>query len=71
MTNTDEILALADRMAKAGASVLIEFDAHARTTEGRMIVNTVQITDAKGIGPYPMSPIGAAERMRAFLAAAA
>jgi hypothetical protein len=44
-----------------GAAVAVSYD-----SEG--FVRTVTISGARGIGPHPMSPIGAAERLREFTA---
>lgn len=61
MTDDKEIRLLVCRMRLAGAAVIVATD-----REG--YVDSVQISGAKGIGPYPMGPIGAAERMREWLA---
>jgi len=68
VVSTKEIQVLVDRMRRAGATVEVRYDRVPAIMEGRdMIVENVTITDAKGIGPHPMSPIAAAERMRAWL----
>ena len=67
MTNDAEIEALAERARKMGAAVTIlrkpEFE-DGRPT-GRNPIESVQVAGLKGVGPFPMSPIAAAERLRA------
>jgi hypothetical protein len=61
MTNTAELNSLIAKMSNNGCDVTCTRDAEGRYTE-------IAISGAKGIGPFPMSPISAAERMREFLA---
>jgi hypothetical protein len=68
MTDTKELLALIARAEAKGAVVTIQYDEAALELEGRAIITQVQVVGLKGIGPHPMSPIGAAERLRATLA---
>lgn len=70
MTSDKEIEALALRARHLGATVTIT-----RTREiedgrptGRNPIDTVQVAGLKGVGPFPMSPIAAAERLREVLA---
>lgn len=60
MTDRKEIERLAGDMRKIGAVVTIIHD-----RDG--YIDRVTIAGAKGIGPHPMSPLAAAERMRDFL----
>jgi hypothetical protein len=64
MTNNKELHALVTRACDAGANVLVTYDHAARISEGRKIIATVQVQGVKGIGPYPMPAIRAAERLR-------
>ena len=57
-------------MKSFGAVVTVEQDLEAYHTEGRTIIETVQIENVVGIGHYPMSPIAAAEAMRKALSVA-
>ena len=60
------------RMARAkGARVRITIDAEARRDEGRLIIETVQVSGLKGCGPHPMGVLSAVERLSAALAEAA
>lgn len=65
MTDIKELEALIAKMIAKGARATINYN----QSEGRNAVASVQIHDAKGIGPHPMAPIAAAEAMRAWLAA--
>jgi len=60
MTTDREIRSLAARMEERGAQVTIATD-----REG--YIDSVQISGAAKIGPHPMGPLGAAERMREWL----
>lgn len=70
MTNTAELLSLIHQARALGADAFITWDSEAKRTEGRDIIVRVTVTGAKGIGPYPMAPIAAAERLREFVARA-
>ncbi len=63
MTSDREVRQLAARVEARGARVTI-------TTDRAGYIDTVQVSGARGIGPHPMGLIGAAERMREFLAKA-
>lgn len=62
---------LRDLISKAeamGATVHVEYDMDALIDEDRSIINEVQVSDLKGCGPFLMSPIAAAERLRELTA---
>ncbi len=63
-TTTKELLSLIKKVEAKGATVEIEYDMEALIEEGRSIIESVKITGLKGCGPFAMSPISAAERMR-------
>lgn len=63
MTDRKELEKLAGEMRKRGATVTIDHD-----RDG--YISDITIAGAKGIGPHPMPPISAAERMREFLSKA-
>jgi len=67
MTDTQEIRALIDKAAQAGARVRVEFDSEAMINEGRLIIDTVQVSGLAGVGPNPMPAVSAAERLRATI----
>lgn len=67
MTDQKELEQLVAKMKAFGAVVNVEYDVDA-LLEGRTIIDTVQITNVKGIGTFPMSAISAAEAMRAAIA---
>jgi len=60
MTDPRELNELITRMKRYGAVVTV-------TPSADDPFNEIQISGAKGIGPHPMSPIYAAERMREWL----
>ena len=64
MTDTQELDDLISTARNFGATVAITYDADAQRTEGRRIYETIQVSGLSGIGPYPMSPISAAEVLR-------
>lgn len=64
MTDTYELDSLIIRARSLGATVVIEYDAGALAKEGRQIYQTIQVSGLAGVGPYPMSPISAAETLR-------
>ena len=62
----------ARRMTRAeakGAVVTVQIDELELAAEGREIITQVHVLGIKGVGPHPMSPISAAERLREALAA--
>lgn len=67
MTDQKELRYLITLARESGAVVTVEMDAAALEGEGREIIRQVQVLGLKGIGPHPMEPIGAAERLRAVL----
>ena len=67
MTDNKELTELIARLKRNGVSVFITYDKRAQA-EGREIIDTVQVAGVFGIGPFPMSAIGAAEAMRRVLA---
>lgn len=60
-TDTRELELLIRRVKDKGGVVTVTYEAN---DEGRTLFDTIQITGMKGIGPYPMTPIAAAEAMR-------
>jgi hypothetical protein len=68
MTSQIELRDLIARAKAKGAVVTVQMDQSAMESEGREIYLQVQVLGLKGIGPHPMSPISAAERLRAALA---
>jgi hypothetical protein len=60
MTDRRELETLLRRARAKGARIRVTRDA-----EGGL--DTFQVTGLKGVGPYPMGPIGFAERMREVL----
>lgn len=67
-TCTAELDTLIARARAAGATVTVTYDLAAKLDEGRDIIETVQVVGL-GIGPHPMSALGAAERLREALGA--
>ncbi len=66
MISNNELLDLIERIRAEGATVVVE---QSRPDgEGRYLVETVTVAGVRGIGPYPMGPIAAAEAIRAALA---
>lgn len=63
MTDQQELDALIERARCAGYEVTVRYDKLALATEGRTLIETVRIRGA-GVGPSPMPPISAAERLR-------
>lgn len=62
MTDRKELETLMARMRRqASATIVVKHD-----EDGW--IDSIQISGARGIGPHPMGPISAAERMREFLA---
>ncbi len=64
MTDEKELRELIRKAEKRGATVKIEYDLMAEFLEGSKIIESIQISGLKGFGPFPMSPIVAAERLR-------
>lgn len=64
MTDTYELDELITRARTLGAAVTVEYDADILAKEGRRIHQTIQVSGLAGVGPYPMSPISAAETLR-------
>lgn len=67
MTDTKELNTLINQAEALGAVVTVTYDQDALIDEGRHIHETIQVTGLAGIGPYPMSPIAAAESLRRAL----
>ena len=67
MTDEKEIRALIQKAEALGARVIRTRDEEAFRQEGRDLTETLTIHIAKGIGPFPMSPISGAERLREFI----
>lgn len=60
MTDEKELMSLILQVMEIGGNVNVTYEEN----EGCMLIDTVQINNVKGCGPYPMSPIAAAEKMR-------
>ena len=69
MTSTKELNELIARIKAKGGKVVVEWDAEAEILEGRKIHKRITVTNLKGCGSCPMSPVYAAEKMRDLLAA--
>jgi hypothetical protein len=67
-TSANEIAQLIRKVEAMGATVTTELDMDALVGEGRAVISAVQITGLKGCGPFPMSIVAAAERMRELTA---
>lgn len=68
MVDNHELVTLIHRAREAGAIVHVDYDYAAFKEEGRRLVSRVQVHGARGVGPFPMAPIAAAEALRRFLA---
>jgi len=64
ITDTKELLTLIAKAEARGAVVGVQYDETAFVEEGRKIITRVQVLGLKGIGPYPMDALSAAERLR-------
>ena len=69
MTSQKELRDLIARAEAKGAVVTVQIDELELSAEGREIITQVHVLGIKGVGPHPMSPISAAERLREALAA--
>lgn len=67
MTTTTELDALIARIQRHGGRVTVTFNP-AGKREGRRLYETITVRGLKGIGECAMSPIAAAEAMKAYLA---
>lgn len=67
-TCNKELLVLISKAESMGAIVHVEYDMDALIDEGRTIISEVQVSGLKGCGPFPMSAIAAAERLRELTA---
>lgn len=67
MTDTNELDRLVSTARYFGATVTVVYDDDAFKTEGRRVYETIQVSGLAGVGPYPMSPISAAETLRPAL----
>lgn len=65
MTDTQELDNLIVTARARGAAVTVTYDQNAMRLEGRRIYETIQVSEMQGVGPFPMSPISAAETLRA------
>lgn len=69
MTHTAELLTLCEMARARGAVITVTWDELAEKLEGRKIIESVQVhSGLRGVGPHPMDPISAAERLREVLA---
>lgn len=64
MTSNQELNDLIAKARARGAVVKVTLDPVALHKEGREIIDTVQVSGLKGCGPFPMTALGAAERLR-------
>lgn len=64
MTDNAELNALIEKARARGAVVTVTLDPVAKRDEGRDVIDTVQVSGLKGCGPFPMTALGAAERLR-------
>lgn len=69
MTDQKELRYWITLAKEAGAVVTVEIDQTALESEGREIIRQVAVLGLDGVGPNPMTAIGAAERLRAVLRA--
>ena len=69
MTSTKELNELMTKIEAKGGKVVVEWDTEAEILEGRKIYKRITVTNLKGCGSFPMSPIYAAEKMRDLLVA--
>jgi hypothetical protein len=67
MTSEKELRELVEKARCMGALVEVAHDAHATATEGRQVIDMVRVVGVKGIGPFPMPAIAAAEALRQFV----
>lgn len=61
MTDRKELERLIHRATAYGAVVIVD---EGQDRDGRFSIETVRIVGLPGCGPFPMSAIGAAERLR-------
>ena len=64
MTDTRELDDLISQARYFGATVVVTYDADAMREEGRQVYETIQVSGMVGVGPFPMSALGAAETLR-------
>lgn len=65
MVSNDELKDLVEKAINRGAVIIVEYDLDVYFSEGRKLVETVQVKNNwMGIGPHPMSAIFAAEKLR-------
>lgn len=67
MISTNELNSLIAAARAKGAAIEVQNDFEAML-EGRLVVDAVRVSGAKGIGPEWMPAIAAAERLREFCA---
>lgn len=61
MTDTYELDRLVQQARALGATVVVTYELN---DEGRRLYESVTVRNLRGIGPYPMSPLSAAETLR-------
>lgn len=65
MVSDQELRELVNKARTNGLEIEVEIDKGLERDEGRKVIGSVRvITRGQGIGPYPMPPIAAAERLR-------
>ena len=67
MISNSELFNLVERLRAHGAKVDVTYDADLKAAEDRDVIASVSVAGVRGIGPHPMSPIAAAERIREAL----
>lgn len=71
MTGTEDLNGLMAKAESLGAKCYARIDGTAFAKEGRTIIASVRVEGARGIGPFRMSPVAAAEALRNFIATSA
>lgn len=64
MTDTQELNDLITSARARGAVVIVKYDDDLLAKEGRLVHESIQVSGLAGVGPYPMSPLSAAETLR-------
>ncbi|EML1601405.1 MULTISPECIES: hypothetical protein [Burkholderia] len=67
MTSEKELYELIERAQSVGAIVTVTHDGNKDARDPRGFIQSIQVSNLDGIGPHPMSPLHAAERLREAL----
>ncbi|KVN48769.1 hypothetical protein WT12_08465 [Burkholderia territorii] len=67
MTSEKELYELIERAQGVGAIVTVTNDGNEVAHDPRGFIQSVQVSNLEGVGPNPMSPLHAAERLREAL----